>query len=195
VNLGLLLFDRGELAAATEQFQKALEINPTYALAYNNLGLVRMAAGRYAESVELYRKAIALDPIFLEPHANLGCALGQLGQSGEAVTELRRYLHRHPDSAKVQGWLAWTLGTARDDKIRNGREALELARKAAAADNADPSILDALAAAEAETGQYAVAVVSATAARDLALKFGQRDLAAAIERRIALYRQDKPYRQ
>ena len=122
-----------DYAAAAEQFQKKpSNANPDYALAQNNLGITLMASGRYAAARERFQKAIALDPDFAQPHANLGYVLGRLGQGAAAVDELREYLRRQPDNAKALTWLAWEIATARNS-VRNGREALELARKAAAA--------------------------------------------------------------
>ena len=58
--------------------------------------------------------------------------------------------------------LAWTLATQPDDSLRDGVAALEFARQAARlTEGKEPAILATLAAAEAETGQYAKAVETA----------------------------------
>ena len=101
-----------------------------------------------------------------------------------------------PDNAQVLGWLAWVLATARDGAVRNGPQAVELARKAAQLSHgSDPGILDALAAAYAESGQFPAAVKTAQAASDLAAASGQAAVAADIRRRFALYSKSQAFRE
>jgi len=195
-NLGMLLLNHGELAAATEQFQKAVDSDPNYALAQNNLGIALMASAQYDAAAERFRRAIALDANLTLPHGNLGYVLARTGHSAEAVAELRSFLAVEPGHPKVLAWLAFVLATARDDAVRDGPQALELARKAAALTHeTDPVVLDALAAALAETGQYAAAVKMAQAASDSAQAAGQSNVAAEIQQRSELYRHSQPFRQ
>ncbi len=58
----------------------------------------------------------------------------------------------------------------------------------------EATLLDTLAAAYAETGQYAEAVATARAARDLAIQQANRALADAISARIKLYEHKTPFR-
>jgi Tfp pilus assembly protein PilF len=195
-NFGMLLLDRGNIPAAAEQFQKALDVDPRYALARNNLGLTLMATGQNAAAADCFRHAIELDSGFPQPHANLGLVLGRMGQSTEAVAELNTFLRVQPDNAKALSWLAWVLATARDDAVRDGRRAVELARRAAELSHgSDPRILDALSAAYAETRDFPAAIETARAASDLAEKSGQTELAEDIRRRLELYRHSQPFRQ
>ena len=81
-------------------------------------------------------------------------------------------------------------------RLRDGRQALELAQEAdQRLGHRDPTVLDALAAAYAETGRFPEAVQTATAAHGLATATGDPGLAAELEHRIELYRQAKPVRQ
>ena len=195
-NLGMLLLNRGNVAAAAEQFQKSLDVYPDYAPAQNNMGLALMASGQYAAAAPYYRRAIELDPDFPQPHANLGLALTHTGQAAEAVAEFESFLRVQPDNAQVLGWLAWVLATARDNAVREGRRAVELARRATELSHgADPGILDALAAAYAESGQYPAAIETAQAASNLAAASRQASLAGDIRKRLALYRASQPFHQ
>jgi len=47
---------------ATVHWQKAVEIDPTYAAAWNNLGIAYEQQGQFAKAREAYEKAIGLDP-------------------------------------------------------------------------------------------------------------------------------------
>jgi tetratricopeptide (TPR) repeat protein len=195
-NLGMLLFDGNNVAAAAEQFRKALKIDPNYALAQNNLGLALMAVGQYSDAAAYFRRALELDADFPQPHANLGLALCKSGHAAAAVAEFEVFLRMQPDNAKVLGWLAWVLATSRDDAVRNGPRAVELARKAAAlTQKSDPRILDSLAAAYAEAGQFTAAAATAEAAIELASKTNQTALAAEFQQQLALYRKLRPFRE
>jgi hypothetical protein len=94
------------------------------------------------------------------------------------------------------GWLAWVLATARDDAVRDGPQAVKLALRAAELSHgSDPRILDALAAAYAETGQFPAAIKAAETAEALAARSGEQNLADEIEVRLALYRNSRPWRE
>jgi hypothetical protein len=62
------------------------------------------------------------------------------------------------------------------------------------AETDDPTSLDILAAAYAETGQFSEAINRAAAARIGALDLGQHELAEAVNQRIELYKSNRPFR-
>ncbi len=91
--------------------------------------------------------------------------------------------------------IAWVLATCPEAKFRNGRRAVELATQVCAATgNQVPALLDSLAAAYAEAGDFDNAVRTATRALELT----RRDAASsapAIEARLRLYKAGRPYRE
>jgi Flp pilus assembly protein TadD len=89
--------------------------------------------------------------------------------------------------------LGWLLATCADSEVRDGRDAVTFAQKAVSATNRkDPSILDTLAAAYAEAGQFAKAVSVQNEAiglnQDATLKEG-------MTKRLKLYESNSPYRE
>ena len=75
-------------------------------------------------------------------------------------------------------------------------EALELARHALELVGEDhPTLLDTLAAAHANAGQWTEAVRWAETARRLAQAQGLSHLADRLDERLAAYRQGKPWRE
>jgi hypothetical protein len=99
------------------------------------------------------------------------------GQYDQVLRRLAPGL-REEDPLALNG-TAWTLATARADRIRDGQRAIALARQAAVKTQwREPSIIDTLAAAYAETGQWAKADATQTLAirtlEDLARDLGLR---------------------
>lgn len=99
-NLGVLHFslflktgNAADRAAALENFQKAVELDPELASAYNGLGGVYKAAGRIDSAIEAWEKSLALDPDYSFPMYNLGVALLQKGDKARALKYFERYLY------------------------------------------------------------------------------------------------------
>jgi hypothetical protein len=89
--------------------------------------------------------------------------------------------------------LAWMLATDPHSEVRNGREAVRYGEKAASGSKwKDSTILDSLAAAYAESGQFDQAI-SAEQQAMLLLK----DVSASRDYglRLELYQARKPYRE
>ncbi len=96
----------------------------------------------------------------------------------------------------------WTLsslclaGTADPyTRHRNGPEALRLAHQVCCSAEGDAASLDVLGMAQAETGDFRGAILSAEHARTRAVLSSEYDRVSQIEGRLKLYRQAKPYRE
>jgi Flp pilus assembly protein TadD len=62
VEFGIKVAQNGLWKEATHRWQRAVEIDPTYAAAWNNLGIGYEHEGRFEEARKAYEKAVALDP-------------------------------------------------------------------------------------------------------------------------------------
>ena len=81
-----------------------------------------------------------------------------LGQHAEAIADFDRALQElEPDEGLLNNF-AWVLATSPEDKLRDGKRAVELATKAAEmSDYQTPHVLSTLGAAYAETGDFETA--------------------------------------
>lgn len=61
----------GNLDAALAFYQKAIEADPGYAIAYNDLGVIYEAAGDIERAEANYLKAAQIEPDYLSPYTNL----------------------------------------------------------------------------------------------------------------------------
>jgi tetratricopeptide (TPR) repeat protein len=197
-NLGSALMQKGQIDEAMVQFQQALQINPGYAEAHNNLGYVLLHKGIIDEAITHFQKALAINPDLAEAHRNLGDALAQIGRVDEGIEHLQKALAIQPDLAEAQSDLAhiaWIMATSPDASIRNGTEAVELARQTdQLSGGKNPIMAATLAAAYAEAGNFSEAVATARRALQLAGDQTNAALAAALQQQIKLYEARLPAR-
>jgi len=196
LNLASLELRRGDLARAQERLERLLELHPDNAQAHNNLGLALADRGRLDDALRHYREAIHIDPSLAGAYANLGLALKRQGRYGEAVAVLLEGTRKAPPDAWVANNLAWLLATCPDDAVRNGPEAVPWARRALElAGRDDPHLMDTLAAALAEKGQFDEAVALLDRALTLAARSGDASLRSELGERRRLYASHQAFRE
>ncbi|MBX3411845.1 MAG: hypothetical protein KF708_03940 [Pirellulales bacterium] len=162
--------------------------------AHVRLGEHARSAGDFQVAEEHYRAGIALVPQFPNPRFALAIVLEAQQRPLEAVESYRAAYELDPRRVDIGQRLAWLLATHPDAEVREGAEALEVAQAlCAATQQSDPRLLDALAAALAETGDYAGAITQAGLAIRLANQRGDVNLARAIHARRQLYERGQPY--
>jgi protein O-mannosyl-transferase len=98
-NLGFYLSNRGEAAAAMENYRKSLEINPAYEDALNNMGYALAGQKKYTEAIGYYEAALRVRPNHTEVNNNLGNALSELGRLDEAIQHYQIALAQNPEHA------------------------------------------------------------------------------------------------
>jgi tetratricopeptide (TPR) repeat protein len=114
------------------------------------------------------------------------------GKIEEAIQHYRQALAVDSNNPAALNNLAGILATASRPELRNGEEAVQLATKAVElTDCRMPLIIDTLAAAYAETGQFSKAVEMAQIARALAFVTGQNEIAAKNAKLLTLYSSGK----
>jgi len=195
-NLGRALSENGELDKAIAEWKKALELNPGYAEAHNNLGTGLFRKGKLEEAVREWERAVEVEPEFAEARFNLGNTLYLRGRVAEAVAQWRRGLGREPNHLPALNRTAWVLATCPEAGVRNGREAVELAERAAGLTGGrEAAILDTLAAAYAEAGRFGEAVETALRALTLARQQNEQALGEALKGRMGLYEARSAFRE
>jgi Flp pilus assembly protein TadD len=122
---------------------------------------------------------------------------GALLQSGDALAALREYrivAARQPDSPADNN-LAWILATHPDDSIRDGTEAVRIAKRVCdRTKHQDVSALDTLAASYAEAGQFADALRTIQRAMEMAKDHNDPARVNLLKKRFELYRSNRAYR-
>src|SRR5271165_317737 len=127
-NLGLALFQKGQVDDAIAQYEKAVEIYPNYLAAHYNLGNGFLQKGELDEAVAQFQKAVEIDPNDAAAHINLGNALFQKEQLDEAVAQFQKAVKIDPNSFATHfnlGGALFEKGQL-DEAITQFREALRL---------------------------------------------------------------------
>jgi Flp pilus assembly protein TadD len=62
VEFGITVAQRGLWQEAVFRWQRAVELDPTYAAAYNNLAVAYEQLGRFEDAAKAYERALELEP-------------------------------------------------------------------------------------------------------------------------------------
>jgi tetratricopeptide (TPR) repeat protein len=193
-NLGNALFQEGKIDDAILNYQQAIQAKPNYMSATYNLGMAFKQKGRTDDAIAQFRRALELQPGSAETCYNLGNVLVQKGDEAEGITNLQRAVKIKPDFPDALNDLAWELATGPLPSLRNGKQAVELSQRAnRLADGKDVDVLDTLAAAYAEAGQFAEAVQTLRNAIDMAQAAGQADRLKQFNTELQKYEANQPF--
>ena len=90
-NLGRLLHEAGQLAAAEAHYLLALAANAESEIAHFNLGVVLEDAGRLQDAMAAYAQVLTLEPNYPDAHFNLARLHERLGHRAAALRHLKEY--------------------------------------------------------------------------------------------------------
>jgi tetratricopeptide (TPR) repeat protein len=223
-NLGTVLGQRGQIDEARQHFQRAVEIKTDFAEARENLrrlaqnqdqpdaaavtengaasaeshmslGIALGQKGQLDEALAQIQKALELKPDYAEAHYNMGFALQKKALWKEAKAHYERAIELNPDYARALRSLAYLLATSEEASLRDGARAVVLAQQASRlTGGTDPMILDTLAAAEAEKGDYTDAIETERQAIRQSEKQGLTSLEGVLEQHLQRFQNGQPLR-
>ena len=81
---GTDLLHQGHYEIAIRAFDKAIQLNPTFSVAYYSRGYVYGELGQHERAIQDYDHAIPLDPSDAQAYGNRGIAYQALGQASIA---------------------------------------------------------------------------------------------------------------
>ena len=84
--------------------------------------------GRLDEAVEHYHRALKIRPNHANARNNLRKVSAEQARLAETLEEYRKALENKPDDVAAANNLAWLLATCPSASLRNGTEAIEIAR-------------------------------------------------------------------
>ena len=188
VGLGGVLFVQGQIDESIDHYERALRLRDGNIAAHFGLARALAAKQKVDPAISHLQKTLNIQPDYIAASNDLGVLLASKGDIKQAIAAWRQTLSFDPENPDAANNIAWIRATAADADLRDGKEALGLARLALKMGGENPVILRTLAAAEAENGQFAEATATAERAEVLAQKNGNRAMAENLERCIELFR-------
>jgi tetratricopeptide (TPR) repeat protein len=188
------LKERGKLPEALADLDYVTRLNPKFVGTYLNRASIYNRQGQLDKAISDYNAALQLHPNVAEVYlARAGVFMRKKNYS-RALADLQMAMHAKSTKLDIVfNSLAWLRATCPEARMRNGKEAVELATKACELSQwQNWSDVDTLAAAYAEAGDF-----------DQAIKYERQVMQMAkpstndskIKHRLTLYEQHKAYRE
>jgi tetratricopeptide (TPR) repeat protein len=174
---------------AIDDFDEAIRYDPMFAAAYLGRATVYLNRKDYQPAIRDLDTAIGLTPKYAAALTKRAEAWAARGNPRKALTDLDDAIAADPKFGLAYREKAWILATCPDDTIRNGKAA-RLAQERTK--DAGGETWEALAAALAETGDFAAAVEwqkKAIADAGYVSEAGN-----AVRERLKVYEGQKPFR-
>jgi protein O-mannosyl-transferase len=196
VGLSVLTFHQTKIYANAETlWNDTVQKNPSAWIAHNLLGAELAQRGELDRAMEHYSTAIRLNPNHAEAHNNLGTAFAMRGNLADATKHFRLACELNPKLLTAANSLAWILATHPNAKFRDGAEAVRLAELAAElSEQKDVGVLETLAAAYAEAGEFTSALKTAQNAIAIAKETEDASLTGRLAFQIGRYKANQPFR-
>ncbi len=148
-----------EYDKAVADCNEALRLDPNSYLAYNRRGIALTGRGDYERALQDFAEALRLNPGHYYVFGNRAKAWLYKNQPAKAIQEYEESLKANPTKADAYNAFAWFLATSFEPNVRDGKRAVELAKKAWELSNHQlTTSLGTLAAAYAEMGQFEEAI-------------------------------------
>lgn len=191
IDRGLEHLDREQWSQAVQEFSQALRLDPNNVDAYYHRAEARMEQGQNRLALEDLNAALRLAPQDADALYLRGVLHEDAREYRQALADYQQAARLDPEDWESLNNVAWLLAAAPQAELRDGQRAVTAARRAVQLDSAENwELLDTLAAALAETGQFALAVQFETEA----LKRAPDEDQAELRARLKLFQAQKPFR-
>jgi tetratricopeptide (TPR) repeat protein len=181
-----------EYGKAIADFSEAIWLDPLAIAAYDGRGLAWYAKREFAKAVVDFNMIIRLDSRHIFAYCHRGNAWAALRKFDKALADYNQAIQIDENCARAHGSRAWILSTCPETKYRDATSAVASATRACElTDWSDSALLDVLAAAYAEAGDFATAVKWQNAANALYRDVEGKTLGRS---RLRLFEQKQPVR-
>jgi Tfp pilus assembly protein PilF len=187
---------KGDLAGAKRNVDAVLQRDPTFWPALYVRAQIYSHEGKYASALKDCNEALRHDRSVVEAALLRANINARLGKYAEAIKEYDYLVSLHPRNvtlARVLSDRAWFRATCPNASFRNGQQAVKDAKAACSIMTwKDEQMIDTLAAAYAETGDFNSALQYVSQA--LAAKGISADSTRLFQQHLTLFHQNKPIR-
>ena len=191
-NRGVYYYETGAFDKAIADYSQAIRFNPR-SETFMGRAATYKDIEKFDKAIADYDRVIRITPKDADDYANRGSAYFHKGNYKEAASDLRQAVQLSPNDARALTYLARLRATCLDASLRNGKDAIRISIKACELSKwKEPALIDELAAAYAETGDFDQAVKYQTQAMKMKSAYGP--VLKEARERLALYRDHKSWR-
>ena len=192
-SLGVIIASRGRYADAIERFSAAVRSEPDYVEAHLALADTLRGTGRSEQALRQYESLLTVDPRIAEARFGYAMTLVGLKRYQRACESLVESARLHPDRLEFTQALTRLLAAAPDDRVRDGRRAMELMQQLLKGPRSI-ELSETMAMTLAELGHYQEAVAWQHEAIAAAAQTGHSDVAQRMAENLKLYEAHRPCR-
>lgn len=187
-----LLANSNQLDKAIEELTKTVEDKPDDIASLARLAMLYVEKRDLPNAIEAYTDILERSPKNQFAYHRRADAYLFSGEQAKAIADYNMALELAPNDSEVLNNLAWTLATSPDDRLRDGKRAVELATQACDVTGyREAHILSTLAAAHAESGDFATAIEWS----EKAVAMGDDTRQEQLKKELESYKSGKPWRE
>jgi Flp pilus assembly protein TadD len=185
--LGIALQNCGRLDQAVAHYRRAIELDPLYNEAYNNLAGGLLVQRKFDDAIICCRKAIQLRPEYAHAYSNIGLAFQAKGKLDDALDNFLKAVKIKPDHPDFNYNVATVFQTQGkfDKAAEYYQNTVRLRPEDAEAHYNLANVLKSL-------SRYNEAETHYRRALQLAISYGNNQLAADVRKQLELYQHKKP---
>lgn len=178
-----------EAIAEMEQLTKAVPNQPELK---TQLALYYLIDKQPRKAISEYDDVLLLNPENFLALRSRADAYLNIGKHAEAIDDFDKALKLEPEDTAILNNLAWVLATSPEEKLRDGKRAVELATKACElTEYKFPHMLSTLAASFAESGNFDTAIKWSQKAVDM----DDPENGDQLAKELASYQNKQPWRE
>jgi tetratricopeptide (TPR) repeat protein len=193
-SLGLILASNGQSRQAVEHWTAAIKAEPGYVEARLQLADLLRRDGQFQAALAHYDYIVKADPRVPEARFGYAAALVRLRRYADAREQFESAMRDFPGEAAFAQGAARLLAAAPDDRARDGRRALAIVQGLVDKGLRTFDVLETMAMAQAEVGQFSGAAMWQRDAIAAAGQAAGPGVAARIADNLTLYEARKPCR-
>jgi tetratricopeptide (TPR) repeat protein len=193
--LGVIHDEARDYTLAIASFSAAVVSEPVDVEARLALANALRRSGRLGPSLLEYERILTIDPGAIKARFGYAAALIRLNRYREARDRLAESMALYPNEPSFARVAARLFAAAPDDRIRDGRRALEIVHTLESRQPLTIELAETMAMASAEVGHYNEAARSQRQAIDAAARTGRRDVVERLSENLKRYEAGRPCRR
>ncbi len=192
----ILLARAGKMDEVVAELKKILKDSPHDVPVQLQLAMLYAIKDQLRKAIDVYTDILAENPKNTDALAGRASSYLTIGDHKKSIDDYEQASRLGAENSGMFNNFAWVLATSPDDKLRDGKRAVELATKACElTDYKQAHILSTLAAAYAQSDNYKEAVKWSKKAIELGKSGANKEIQEALAKELKSFEAGKPWRE